>query len=559
MAELIQCPKCGAEFEPTEALSEKLSARLRAELTAEVSRRQKELDSREQELAAAKDQLDAAVVKAVEAAREQLEKDAAKRAREASQAELDVLAKELGETRADLSTARKEKAELARRARELDDRAAAMDTELEERLEKERTRIAEAAKRKALAESESAAREQQDRLELLEAQLKERDARLAEARKAELALVKKEQELADRAAELEIQAQKLVAEKREEIRKAAREQLLQERLVKDREKDEQIEGLRKKIQELQQRAEQGSQQAQGEAQELVLEDMLRAAFPQDAIEPVAKGVHGGDVVQHVSDGAFGHCGLILWESKRTKNWSDGWLPKLRDDQRAAKAAQAVLVSQALPAGCDSFTNLDGVWVTGPATSMPLAAVLRQQLVHVAQAQRALQGQHGKMEAVYEYLSSTQFRNRVSGIVEALTSMRDDLEQEKRATFRLWAKREKQLERAGASSSGMYGDLEGIIGGALPELEALSASFLAAGAAGSRALGEGEEPGDGLEQAVRFLRLSGRPCGRADIVGGLGLDDAQWAALAPLLALDPRIRKLGQGRGTKYAWSAEVVE
>ncbi len=143
------------------------------------------------------------------------------------------------------------------------------------------------------------------------------------------------------------------------------------------EKDQTIASMQKKIEELKRKAEQGSQQLQGEVQELELENLLRAKFPFDTIEPVPKGEFGGDVLQRVVSPGGQPSGTILWESKRTKNWSDGWLAKLREDQRAAKAEIAVLVSQALPKGVETFDVVDGVWVTSPRAALPVATVLRQ--------------------------------------------------------------------------------------------------------------------------------------------------------------------------------------
>lgn len=206
--------------------------------------------------------------------------------------------------------------------------------------------------------------------------------------------------------------------------------------------------------------------------EIELEDLLRRQFLYDEIIPVPKGVHGGDVLHHVRDSGGYPCGTILWESKRTKAWSDGWLPKLRDDQRAAKAQLAILATVEMPKGVTTFTTIDGVWVTSRPCLLGLAAALRTGLIEIAAAKRTLDGRQSKMEVLYNYLSGPEFRHRVEGIVEAFVTLRQDLEAEKRATQRLWAKREKQLERAVMNTAGMYGDLGGIIGASLPPIEKL---------------------------------------------------------------------------------------
>jgi hypothetical protein len=225
-------------------------------------------------------------------------------------------------------------------------------------------------------------------------------------------------------------------------------------------------------------AEQGSQQLQGEVQELHLESILRAKFPRDNIEPVPKGEYGGDILHRVLGPTGQVCGTILWESKRTKNWSDGWLSKLREDQRAAKAEIAVIVSQALPKNVEIFDLTDGVWITEPRCLVPIAVALRQSLLELAAARQATDGQQTKMEMVYQYLTGPRFRHRVEAIVEKFSDMQADLDKERKMMTRLWAKREEQIRGVVESTAGMYGDLQGIAGKTLQEIEGLDIRFIA---------------------------------------------------------------------------------
>jgi hypothetical protein len=188
-------------------------------------------------------------------------------------------------------------------------------------------------------------------------------------------------------------------------------------------------------------------------------------------------VYGGDVTHRVNGPLGQPCGTILWESKRTKNWSDGWLAKLREDQRAAKAEIAVIVSQALPKGVDTFDLVDGVWVTHPRAALPVAMTLRHTLLEVSLARQSSEGQQTKMEMVYQYLTGPRFRQRVQAIVEAFSSMQEDLDKEKRAITKQWAKREEQIERVMGATVGMYGDLQGIAGRSLQEIEGLGFAAL----------------------------------------------------------------------------------
>jgi hypothetical protein len=213
--------------------------------------------------------------------------------------------------------------------------------------------------------------------------------------------------------------------------------------LKVAEKEQQISSMQRQIDELKRKAEQGSQQLQGEVLELELEATLRAHFPVDRIEPVGKGEFGGDVLQGVVSPVGQACGALLWETKRTKNWADGWLAKLRADQRAAGAELAILVSNALPKEVDTFGYVDGIWVTDFRFVVPLGVALRQSLVEIASARQAQDGQETKMELVYQYLTGPKFKHRVEAIVERFADMQADLDRERKAMTRLWAKREAQ--------------------------------------------------------------------------------------------------------------------
>jgi hypothetical protein len=191
---------------------------------------------------------------------------------------------------------------------------------------------------------------------------------------------------------------------------------------------------------------------------------------------VPKGEHGGDVIHRVA-GPTGVCGTILWESKRTKNWSDVWLAKLRDDQRAAKADIALIVSQTLPKNVDTFNLIDGVWVTGHRCAIPVAIVLRHSLIELAAARQAGEGQQSKMELVYQYLTGQRFRHRIHAIVEKFGDMNEDLQRERKTMTKLWAKREEQIRCVVESTAGMYGDLQGIAGRSLQEIEGLEIRVL----------------------------------------------------------------------------------
>lgn len=341
-----------------------------------------------------------------------------------------------------------------------------------EQLKQDRVRIVAEESRKAKLAMETELDQKARELADLKGVLEQRNEKLAEAQKAQADLIKKQRELDDAKRELELTVEKRVQENLTTAREQAKKEAEEEQRLRVLEKEQTIAAMQKQIEELKRRAEQGSQQLQGEVLELELENLLRAKFPYDSIEPVPKGEFGGDVLQRVV-GVGGHpSGTILWESKRTKTWSDTWLPKLREDQRTAKAEIAVIVTQTLPKGVETFEMVDGVWVTHPRAILPVAMILRQSLVDLSLARQASEGQQTKTEMVYQYLTGPRFRQRVEAIVEAFSTMQEDLDKERKAIMKQWAKRAEQIERVMGATVGMYGDLQGIAGKSLQEIEGL---------------------------------------------------------------------------------------
>ena len=347
-----------------------------------------------------------------------------------------------------------------------------IDDQVNEKVRSERAKIAadEAKKAKLALQSDldHKAKEVADLHEVI----RQREAKLAEAQKVQADLLRKQRELDDAKRELELTVEKRVQEGLTATREQARKEAEDGLRLKVLEKEQTIASMQKQIEELKRKAEQGSQQLQGEVQELELEALLREKFPWDTIEPVPKGEHGGDALQRVAGPQGQPCGTIIWESKRTKNWSDGWLAKLREDQRAAKSEIAVIVSQSLPKDVETFGLVENVWVTHTKTVLPLALALRQTLIEVASARQASEGQQTKTEMIYQYLTGPRFRHRVEAIVEAFSTMKDDLDKEKKAITKQWAKREEQIDRVMQATAGMYGDLQGIAGKTIQEIEGL---------------------------------------------------------------------------------------
>lgn len=325
------------------------------------------------------------------------------------------------------------------------------DRQLTEELERVRKEAARDAEKKSSHD-----------LAALKEQLRDQSKELDQARRTELAMRKRERELERKHQELELTIARKLDEERTRLVAETQQQMTEAHRLKDAEKERQLSDMRRQIEDLKRKAEQGSQQLQGEAGECELETILRATFPWDEITPVAQGVRGADLHHVVFDSRGAKCGAILWECKNARNWSDGWIAKLKEDQRALRAEIAVLVTASLPKGCSRFMLIEGVLVTDFACAAPLAAVLRTNLLQIAQARSAVMNKEEKLELLYRYLSGVEFRQRVEAIVDSFGRMREDLDQERRAAERQWAKRSKQIEAVTFNICGMYGDLQGLV-------------------------------------------------------------------------------------------------
>jgi len=311
---------------------------------------------------------------------------------------------------------------------------------------------------------------QLEKLKLLEEQAKEYKKQLFEQQKKELEWIKEKEKWEKEKQEMELELTRKLIEERKKINEEAARQFEEKYQLLLAEKDRELKEVKEQVDELKRKTEQKSQQFQGEVLEEFLEEALRKEFPFDLVEPVKTGQKGADIIQTVRTQYGLVCGKILWETKRTKNWSDEWIDKLKDDQRKAKAELAVLVSEVLPKGVNQFDNIKGVWVSEIPLAVKLAAVLRNFLVQLARERKTQEGKEEKMEILYQYLTGPEFKNRVQAIMEAFIGLRNDLEAEKRAFERLWAKREKQINRVVTNLAGLRGDIEGLAG-PLPTIKA----------------------------------------------------------------------------------------
>jgi hypothetical protein len=360
-------------------------------------------------------------------------------------------------------------------------------SELEAQLSKSREQIEEQIEtglkaRLAEAERKAAAKlegQYTDRLTELQSTLEEKDAAIQNFREQELELRKRQRKIEEEKRSMELEVARRLDAEREKIRAEALKKTSEEHRLKDLEKDKIINDLRSALVDMKRKAEQGSMETQGEVLEQDFEAQLKAFFVHDDIQPVPKGIRGADLLQRVCTPTGTACGILLWETKNTKAWSNQWIPKLKDDMIEVRASMAILVSVVLPEAVGRFGQVDGVWVSDPLSAIPLAAALREQLLAIQRERSASAGKSEKMEALYQYLAGVEFKQKIEGIVEAFTSMQDQLNRERRAMERHWKQREKEIERVIKNTVGLYGDMQGIIGGQIPAIPALELDAAAA--------------------------------------------------------------------------------
>lgn len=369
------------------------------------------------------------------------------------------LSKEMGE-----AMKRKEQ-ELSEKEQNMVKHEEEMRKGYEKKMAAERSKLAEEAAKKAREEMGT-------EYKALQEAFSEKEEKLKEAQKKELEFMKQKRELEEKKEEMELNFARKLDEERQKMKEEAQNKISEEFRLQLKARDEKETQMSRTIDDLKRKLEQGSMQIQGEIQEDDLKEALSAAFPEDTIDDVPQGIRGADLVHTVQTRSGLKAGTLIWESKNTKAWGGDWAKKLKDDQVLAKADIAVLVSQVLPDGIKDFGLFEGVWVSDPSHFLPLAYVLRHQLIQLAQMKTSLVGKDEKMEILYGYLTSPQFKNRMENIVGAFVSMKADLESEQRSAKRQWSKREKEIERVIDNTAGMYGDFQGLIGSALPTISSL---------------------------------------------------------------------------------------
>lgn len=405
MATTITCPNCNTQFEPTDAIRDQVQKELRAQMQDWQEKKNSEFRQKEQQLQQQQETL----------RQQQLQQE----------------------------------------------------TELKKKLDAERQAMMVTIARE---QQEKAATEFAAKLKFLEQANAENEEKLKDARNKELDYLKKMQEIASKEQELEITLQKMLMEERSRLSEVLRREeeeksklKEQEYMLRMKELEMQLDQQKKLAEEMKRRAEQGSMQLQGEAQELILESLLKNAFPFDLITEVGKGSRGADCIHTVRNQFGQECGSIIYESKRTKDFKVEWIDKLKADMRSQGADIAVIVTQVMPKDLDRFGEKNGVWICTFDEAVALAAVLRELLLRVYNSIRNDENKGDKMTLLYNYLTSNEFSEQWKAIREGFMAMKMSLQKEKDAMEKLWKVREKQLEKVLLNAAHIKGSIEGIAG------------------------------------------------------------------------------------------------
>ena len=429
----IQCPSCGTSIDVNDILKHQIEDALRKEFQQKLNAQTTEWETKNKALEKAKEDFESKKKKENELFQDRLEK-----------------AKEEVEAKAKREKQQfQEKLELEKKESEKNI-LSALKIKLEE--------------------------ENKDRISLMEKELSEKSEKLRELNKMQGEISKLQREKLEMKDLIEAQAQQqlnetLVLEK-EKIRKQEEEK----NELKIKEYQKQAEDQRKLIEEMKRKQEQGSMQLQGEVLELAMEEWLANNFPLDTIDEVKKGANGADCLQTINTFELQNCGTIYYESKRTKTFQPLWIEKFKNDIRDKKASIGVLVTEVLPADMQRMGMKEGIWICTYEEFKGLSAVLRQSLIQVSQALQSQENKGDKMTLLYDFLTSTEFRMQIEGIVEGFSQMQIDLVKEKNAMKKIWTAREKQIDKVINNTIGMYGSIKGIAGNAVQTVKALELDY-----------------------------------------------------------------------------------
>ena len=484
----IKCPKCDFEISIDEVMTRQMEVKVKKDFeeqqkikVAEIEKRENKIVQQKKEMEEREQNLNKQISKKLAGEKIKLKDEARKEAEEEMKLKTQDLEERLNKKDKKLAEADQKELDMRKEKTEFEEDKKRFELDKVKQIEDERENIEEDAFKRASVENElneaklkrqlaDAENSKENSKKIFEEQLAEQDTKLKEANKNEIELRKEKQKLKDEKDAFELQKERQLDEEREKIEEEASKKATEIQQSKINQLNKQLLDATKAKDDLARKLEQGSQQTQGEVLELELEELLKQKFIHDEIVPVPKGKNGADIIQKVINRSGESCGQIVWEVKKTKAWSEGWVQKLKDDQRTVKAELAVIVSAVLPDNVKGFISRDGVWICDIKMAIALATSLRITLEAVAREKAMAVGKNEKVEILYSYLTGVEFKQRVETIVEAFMGMQDGLNKERRVFEKNWAEREKQIQKVITNTVGMYGDLSGLV--ALPQIKML---------------------------------------------------------------------------------------
>ena len=315
--------------------------------------------------------------------------------------------------------------------------------------------------------------EREDEMKLLSDELQKKSQQVQELNSTKAQVIKLKMENEEIASKVKVEAEIELAKRLSEEKLKLSKSLDEEISLKLRAKDEQIEQMRRDIESAKRKADQGSMQTQGEALELAIEGWLSAQFPFDTIEEVKKGAFGADCIQTIHTRELQNCGIICYESKNTKAWSDGWIAKLKQDMLKVGADIGVLVTSVYPNDMERMGFVDGIWVCSLDEFRGSVSLLRESLIRAHKSVQREENRGDKMALLYNYLTGNEFQLQLKSIVDGFMTMQTELDKERRSLMASWKRRQKLIDAVLQNTTEMYGSLQGIAGaGALAHIEAL---------------------------------------------------------------------------------------
>ncbi|MDD5227356.1 MAG: DUF2130 domain-containing protein [Methylococcales bacterium] len=436
--QLVTCPKCAEQINVSALLHNQIEAELHQAFTSRLAEKQNQFEHQ------------------LKSEKAQLEQNLKARLAAESSEQMQAMRNELNAKSEQLREFNKAKADVERLMREKSELKETLEAEseakLNQRLREERQKLEQSLKANFEAEA-------RDQMQAMSDELNQKSEQLREFNKAKADIERLTREKFELKETIEAEAEfKLSQRLREERQKI--ESGLE---LKMRDKEYEIEKLKHQIQEAQRVAEQGSNQAQGEVQELAIEEWLRDKFRDDEIIEIKKGQRGADCIQIVYSRARVLCGKICYESKRTEHFNKDWIEKLKTDSRSENATISVLVTKTMPKELDRMGLYEGIWVCTFEEFKGLSAVLRESVIQISSLVATQENKGEKKEMLYNFVTSNAFKSQIDAMNETFSQMREDLHKERTSMQRLWAQREKQIEKLSLNTSHNLGAIEGIIG------------------------------------------------------------------------------------------------